>query len=156
MRNFSLTVAVVVASALLTGAAIYRFSCDATTSAAVRDGDAMKWLRSEFQLTDEQYAAIVYRHEVHGRACAQHCADIMDARLKLAAARARQADGAEAAAATAELRRVESLCKTSVEDHVRQVAALMAPEQGRRYLSLVLPRLAKYDASSPPNVRLDN
>jgi hypothetical protein len=34
------------------------------------------------------------------------------------------------------------------------VAALMAPEQGARYLEIVRPRVAGYDHAGAPNVRV--
>ena len=61
MRNLLFTILLVIASALLAGAAIYRFSCDSAIGAAARDGNAMQWLKSEFRLTDEQFAAIIGR-----------------------------------------------------------------------------------------------
>lgn len=80
MRHLILTLALLVAAAGLTGAAIYRFSCDRATAAAVRDGDALRWLRTEFQLSDTQYAAILREHEDHSARCGKHCAAVMAAR----------------------------------------------------------------------------
>ncbi len=115
----------------------------------------MEWMRCEFRLTDAQYAAILKLHEEHAVVCAGHCAAVGDAREKLSAAR-RAGDSAALAAAEREQREAEAVCRTSVEAHVRQVASLMAPAEGARYLQMVLPRLAALDHAGPPKLSLDH
>ena len=63
-----------------------------------------------------------------------------------------------AAVTTAErkLQELRTACETAITAHVRQVAALMAPEQGRRYLALVLPRIAEFDHTAVPDLSLSH
>jgi hypothetical protein len=99
----------------------------------------MTWLRAEFRLDDAQFAAIKKLHEDYSVVCGQHCTAIM-------AARERSAPASEMAA-------LEKVCVDSMTEHFRRVAALMPPEQGQRYLAMVLPRVANYRHSAPPTVR---
>ena len=102
---------------------------------AARDGDAMEWLRVEFKLNDEQFHAIQKLHAEYGTVCARHCAAIMAAEKR------------------GEVQSLESACVQSMNDHFHRVAALMSPEQGERYLAIVLPRVADYDHRGAPNLQ---
>ena len=155
LRHLLLTLALLAAGAAATGLAVYHCCRDKAACAAASDGDALRWLRSEFHLTDAQYATILRLHETHSAACAQHCAAVRAARTRLDTSRTDGAPAAELAPLEAEVQRLDQLCRASVADHVRQVAAAMDPEEGRRYLALVLPQLAAFDHAAPPNLRLD-
>jgi hypothetical protein len=100
----------------------------------------MAWLRVEFGLTDEQFTAVRKLHEDYSVTCGEHCAAIMDARE-------RKAPAAEVAA-------LEKTCVEAMTGHFRQVAALMPPDQGERYLATVLPRIAGYAHQGAPNMRV--
>jgi hypothetical protein len=104
------------------------------------DGDAMTWLRMEFQLNDAQFAAIKKLHDDYSRVCADHCAAIM-------AAEKRHAPKSEIAA-------LEKTCVDAMTAHFQRVAALMPPGQSERYLAIVLPRVADYDHRGAPNVQV--
>jgi hypothetical protein len=107
--------------------------------AAAQEGDAMAWLRVEFRLNDTQFSAIERLHEDFSVECSRHCAAIMEARE-------RRAPAAGVAA-------LEKHCVDAMTAHFRQVAALMPPGQGERYLAVVLPRVAGYSHEGAPNVR---
>lgn len=139
MRNWLLTLAIAVAACAASFGAFYAMNREPRAiREATERGDAMEWLRTEFKLTDTQYAAIKQLHDRYGTVCARHCSAIM-------AAEHRGAPRAEVAA-------LESECVRSMTDHFHQVAALMAPEQGQRYLSIVMPRVLDYDHRGTPNL----
>jgi hypothetical protein len=99
----------------------------------------MLWLKTEFRLDQDQFAAIERMHRQYLSVCAGHCAHIQ-------AAIARGAPAAEVS-------ELEQECVRSMTDHFHAVAALMPAEQGSRYLALVLPRVADYDHRGAPTVR---
>lgn len=102
--------------------------------------DAMHWLRLEFKLDDAQFAAIQRLHDDYYIECTDHCAAIMEAR--------------ERSAPAAEVARLEEICESAMTAHFRRVAALMAPAEGRRYLEIVLPRVANYAHHGAPSVQV--
>jgi hypothetical protein len=141
VKNWLLTAAIAIAVCVASFGAFYAVNREpAAMREAAREGDALEWLRVEFKLSDAQFAAIKRLHADYGGTCARHCAAIM-------AARERQAPAAEIAG-------LESECVRSMKDHFERVAALMAPDQGRRYLALVLPRIEDYDHRGAPNVEV--
>lgn len=142
MRNFFLTLGVALAACAVSFGVFYAVSRpSAEVRTAARQHDAMQWLRAEFRLTDAQFAEIRRLHDAYDARCAEHCAAIMAARRRAAPAE--------------EVARLESVCERSMAEHFHQVAAVMTPAQGRRYLEIVLPRVAGYDHHGAPNVRVD-
>jgi hypothetical protein len=140
MRNFWLTLLVVLAAGATAFGAFYVLNDEPAVRRAARAGDAMAWLRAEFHPDDAAFAAIKQLHDDYGNVCAQHCRAIL-------AAKARHAPPAEVAA-------LERTCVVSMTDHFRRVAALMPPGEGARYLAIVLPRIEDYDHNGPPNVQV--
>jgi hypothetical protein len=57
-------------------------------------------------------------------------------------------------AANERIQALRSLCEGAIAAHVRKVASLMSPDDGRRYLALVLPKIANFDHTAPPDLRL--
>ena len=100
----------------------------------------MAWLRTEFRLSDAQFAAIKQLHEDYRAKCAGHCAAIM-------AAEKRGVSPAEMAA-------LEKTCVDAMTEHFRRVAVLMPPGQGERYLATVMPRIIDFDHRGAPNVQV--
>lgn len=141
MRNWLLTLAFAVAACAVSFGAFYFANREPTAvRAAAREGDAMEWLRVEFKLSAAQYAAIKQLHERYGTTCATHCNAIT-------AAQQRHAPAAEIAG-------LENECVRSMSEHFERVAALMSPSEGKRYLSIVLPRIHDYDHRGAPNVQV--
>lgn len=141
MKNLLLTLGILAGICGLSYGAFYLMSREpAAVQKAMRDGDALAWLRTEFHLDIEQYAAIKKLHEDYGKVCAGHCAAIM-------AAQQRGAPAAEIAA-------LEKTCVTAMTEHFKRVAALMPPGEGERYLAIVLPRIADFDHRGAPNVQV--
>ena len=139
MKNFLITLGVALAACAAAFGVFFAMNENAALHAAAREGDAMAWLRAEFQLDDAHFAAIKRLHDDYSVACGAHCAAIM-------AARERRAPAAEIAA-------LEKTCVDAMTAHFRQVAALMPAEQGARYLATVLPRVAGYEHRGAPNLR---
>ncbi len=140
MKNFLITLGVAVAVCVAAFGISYAMNDNRALHAAAREGDAMAWLRVEFRLDEAQFSAIKRRHDDYSVACGEHCAAIV-------AARERKAPAAEVAA-------LEKICVDAMTGHFRQVAALMPPGQGDRYLAMVLPRIAGYSHAGAPNVRV--
>ena len=141
MKNFLLTLVIAAAVCALSFGAFYALNREpAEMRRALSEGDAMAWLRAEFQLNDTQFAAIKKLHDDYRSVCADHCAAIM-------AAEKRHAPRAEIAA-------LEKTCVDAMTAHFKRVAALMPPGQGERYLAIVLPRIADFDHRGAPNVQV--
>ncbi len=140
MKNWLVTVLIAFAACALSFGAFYAFNREpAPLRAAAQSGDAMEWMRLEFKLSDAQYAAIQRLHEDYSAVCSAHCSAIM-------AAEKRGAPNAEVVA-------LENTCVQSMTEHFQRVAALMSPEEGKRYLAIVLPRVHDYDHRGAPNLQ---
>ncbi len=156
MKYLLTTIAVLVFAAAATGFVCYRLSCDPTLQAAAARGDAMEWLRADFHLTDAQFTAIRQLHESYAGTCDKHCRMIQEAtKARDALKAAGGADPVEAVAAERRLQELRTVCETALTRHVRQVAALMSPGDGRRYLALVLPKIADFDHTAAPDLQLN-
>lgn len=107
------------------------------------------WLRDEFKLTSEQMAQVESAHESYELVCADHCIAIADSRKELQLLRDNKAPDAEIAAAMTKVASVDAQCIASTQKHIREIAALIGGDDGRRYLSLVLPRVTSFDHSAP-------
>jgi len=136
------------------GYAGYRLSRDASLHAAVAKRDSMEWLRADFHLTDAQYAEVRRLHEAYAGTCQEHCRRIQEFTRARDALEAAHGDRAAVEAANRRLEGMRSACEGAIADHVRRVSALMSPEDGRRYLVLVLPRIAGFDHTTAPDLRL--
>ncbi|MCF7687801.1 MAG: hypothetical protein K9M98_08585 [Cephaloticoccus sp.] len=141
MKNLLLTAVLIMAACGLSYGVFYTASRDPkAVREALADRDAMAWLRSDFKLTDAQFAAIKRLHEDYHVECSAHCAAILDAR--------------EHHAPAPEIARLEEVCERSMTEHFKKVAALMSPEEGPRYLAVVLPKVADYDHHGAPSLQV--
>ena len=140
MKNFLISLAVALAACGAAFGSFYALNDDKAISRAARDGDAMAWLRAEFDLDEVQFAAIKQLHDAYGLICAEHCALITNARQR--------------PAPPEELARLEKLCVDAMTAHCRQVAALMPKAEGERYLETVLPRIPGYGHAGPPSMQI--
>jgi len=155
MKNFLLTFLAVLAAGVLAAGAFFRWHYDDALHAAAQQRDAMKWLRTEFHLSDAQFAAVAKLHEDYSVECAGHCAAIGSARAELAAAEKSGQPAATLAALRRNVAEREFACRTAIGAHLRKVAALMPQGEGARYLQLLLPRVENYRHQGAPTVRLD-
>ena len=156
MKHLIGTLALIAAVAAVTCALAFRFSGDAAVKAAVAKRDALEWLRSDFQLTEAQFAKIKALHASYSVVCEEHCAAIQQA---IQARNRLKAGAPDANALVAADRKVEDLrvvCETAIAAHVRRCAAEMSPEAGQRYLALVLPKIADFDHQAAPDLQLNH
>jgi hypothetical protein len=155
MKHVLATLALLAAVAAATGLVAFHASVHSHMMQGLGNQDPMEWLRADFKLTDEQFAAIKQLHESYSVACEEHCRQILraeHARTEL------KAGGADATALAAADRRVEELrqiCESAIAAHVRACAKCMSPEAGGRYLALVLPRIKDFDHQAAPDIRMD-
>ncbi|HET7536449.1 MAG TPA: periplasmic heavy metal sensor [Candidatus Didemnitutus sp.] len=157
MKYLGRTLALLALVALVAGFVCYRMSQAPAVHAAIKTGDALTWLRADFQLDDHQFAAIKKLHEAYAPTCDEHCRLIREAVAARNALKAREgADPVAVAAAEQALQELRSTCESAIVTHVRQVAALMSPRQGERYLALVLPKIANFDHQSAPDLALQH
>lgn len=157
MKYLTGTLMVLALLATATGFVGYRMSCDPDLHAAAAKGDAMEWLRADFYLTDVQFAAIRDLHNAYAGTCEEHCRMIQEAtqvRNTLKAAQAADAD--TMLAAEQRIQELRIRCETVITRHVREVAALMSPADGERYLALVLPKIADFDHKAAPDLHLNH
>lgn len=151
MKNLLLTVVLVLAACAVAFGAFYVSSTDHAARRALRDGDMLAWLQSEFHLNAAQAAEINRLHEAFQDQCADHCMAIIKARR--AWREAQRDQPAAVPAREAELRRLEAQCVDEMLAHFHRVAALMPAREGERYLAMVLPRVGAYEHAGAPDLR---
>jgi len=106
------------------------------------EGNEIAWLQAEFKLSPEQVAAVSRLHAEYQPICREHCRKIQHVRAELQVA-------ADPRAAQTELARVEAICQEATRAHLQRVAAVMEPNEGARFLELVLPKLAGQSHEAP-------
>ena len=150
------TLALIVLGAAIFGFVCYRLSCDSALHAAAEKGDAWHWLRQDFHLTDQQFAAIQVVHQAYAGSCVEHCRLIQEATKVRDALTAKTSSPGPRAAAELAVKELRSICEQALTVHVQKVAALMAAEDGRRYLALMLPKIAAFDHATAPNLQMNH
>ncbi len=102
----------------------------------------LRWLKDEYHLDDTAFARIRALHRDYFSQCTKMCRQLDAAdRPLLWRARLRDRQNTDI---TDELNKEQALCgdcEKAATDHLHQVAALMSPEQGRRFLNDILPIL---------------
>ncbi len=156
MKYLLNTLAVLVLAAAATGFVCYRVSFNPELHAVASRGDALQWLRTDFHLSDEQFAAIRRLHEAYAGTCEEHCRMIQEATRARNELEAAKGDTTALTAANEQLQELRLVCETAITRHVREVAALMPPDDGRRYLDLVLPKIAGFDHRAAPDLQLNH
>ncbi len=153
MKFFLRTVVLLGLAAAVVGFFCYRMGSDKALHAAATKRDTMEWLRTDFHLSEAQFAAVKKLHAEYAPSCEEHCRHIQSARKALAAAGA--TDATALASAGQKLQELRSSCELAMTRHVRQVAAVMSPEDGRRYLEMVFPKIANFDHTVAPDLHFD-
>ncbi len=116
--------------------------------------DQWVWLRREFHLNDRQLARIHALHEAYQPVCADHCSRILSARQRLdALGRSSRKDTPEYVATIDRWEGVKRECQEATLHHLAAVAAAMAPDDGRRYLAMMVPRVIHSDHLEPLGIR---
>lgn len=125
--------------ALALGAAAYAVSRYSVTTSALAGQPELEWLRTEYHLTDAQYARVVALHKSYRPVCDQLCARIAAKNAEIDQLIHSSPDGVTPALAQAfrEEGELRSACRLSMLTHVYAVSREMSPEQGRRYLEMM-------------------
>jgi hypothetical protein len=155
MRFRVLTTVIVLTLATTAGWITYACMHETPPALATRDDDSLLWLRHEFNLSGETFARIEKLHAEYQVVCEDHCRAIRDSRSALKRLREAQAPASDVAAAETKAKQVDLICTTSLETHMREIADVIGGSEGRRYLSVVLPRIAGFDHAAAPGVDLD-
>ena len=151
------TLTAIFAAAAATYFVCYGSGADPEVQAAVQKGDALQWLRADFNLSDVQFAAVQRLHDSYAVECEAHCNAIQQAAREREEVKARSpGDAVALVAAQQKVDELRVTCETAIAAHVRQVAAHMSPEHGARYLALVLPKIKDFDHQGHADVRVDN
>ncbi len=99
---------------------------------------ALAWLRQEYQLSDAQFARVRELHEAYHPKCMEMCRKIDEKngqlQTLLAATNVITLEIRQTLAQAAQLR---TDCQAAMLVHFYEVARVMPPEQGRRYLAWV-------------------
>jgi len=103
----------------------------------------MRWLRHEYRLDDAAFQRISSLHSDYFQQCDQMCRQIDEASRPFFW-RARQRHRSSSSNLDTQFSKEQALCtdceKAAVE-HLHQVAKLMTPDQGKRFLEDILPLL---------------
>lgn len=156
MKHLISTLALIAAVAGTTGFVAFRASRDPQVTQALAKQDAMEWLRADFDLTEEQFAAIKKLHDSYSVLCEEHCREIMRAtRTRNELKASGQADAAALAAADRKVEELRLVCESAIATHVRECAKHMSSAAGERYLALVLPKIRDFDHAAAPDLQLN-
>lgn len=146
----------IVALALGAGCIAYVCIREPMPEVASNNADSLLWLRHEFKLPPDKMARIEKMHDAYQVVCEEHCRIIRDARIGLRKLREAKAPAAQITAAEEKSKEVDLICTTSLEAHMREIASVMGGEDGQRYLSIVLPRVAKFDHAGAPSLNFES
>jgi hypothetical protein len=157
MKYLFSTIGLVAGMALAVGFFAYRASGDGPVAAALQRKDAMEWLRTDFNLTEVQFAKIKQLHDAYSTVCEEHCRQIREAaQARVALRDSVNPDPSLLAAADRRVEQLRLVCESAIATHVRQCAAEMSPAAGQRYLALVLPKIKDFDHQAAPDVHLSH
>lgn len=116
---------------------------------------SLLWLRTDFNLPADKMARISQMHGAYQGICDEHCRQIREARVEVKKMRTASAEHCDIVAAEAKVAELDRACVTSLEAHLREIAGVIGGNDGQRYLSIVLPRIAHFDHTGAPNLDLD-
>jgi hypothetical protein len=112
-------------------------------TADLRDTDPQQWFRREYSLSDAQYAAVQRLEETYRPVCDRHCSDYRTAHTRLQDLITRSPTWTpEIGDAMADTYRIEMECRRDMLRHAYDVSAAMAPNEGRRYMAMILSRIS--------------
>lgn len=144
MKRLALILILTLAVALAGYGIAYEWATRPARAMLAHPDCGMVWLRSEYHLSEAQYARIAKMHDDYRPTCAKLCARIAAAREKLdKLIAANQAVTPETEAALREWALVQSDCRTAMLRHVYAVSAEMKPEDGKRYIQMATSRLVE-------------
>jgi len=146
MKRSYLILTGILSLGLLTYGAIYLAGISSVSALSSMESDELAWLKAEFKINDSGFEKIVAVHQAHEIQCLEHCRALEASRRRLSKLTqkatsvtpeieaALKADGA-----------VREQCRVSTLRHVYEVSRLMTPDQGQRYVDLMVRRLIEAD-----------
>ncbi|HMP90987.1 MAG TPA: hypothetical protein PJ991_12355 [Kiritimatiellia bacterium] len=100
----------------------------------------MLWLKKEFKLSDDQYDRIAAIHESFMPQCDELCLKVSEVSASLAMLIADNTNiTPEITIAMEQAGELHKRSREAVISYMYEVSAAMSPEQGRRYLEMLLP-----------------
>jgi hypothetical protein len=149
MRTFLILILAAVGLGVTTFGVYYSWQKPATAAAAPAAVDELEWLRREFNLSEEQMARVRTVHAEYAETCEFYCALVLEAQDRLEE-KLVSADGftPEVEEALARFSRVKEDCHRSMLQHVYEIAAVMEPEQRKRYLMRAKAQVTMHDRVS--------
>ena len=110
----------------------------------------LAWLRHEFQLSPAEFARVVELHQNYRPTCAELCRRIEEQNRRLQdAVLATNAMTPEIRQLVTETGQARDACRQAMLTHLYAVAREMPPEQGRRYLALMIDSTCVLEAVRP-------
>jgi hypothetical protein len=106
-----------------------------------RESIGLEWLRREYQVSDEAHEKIIQLHQEYFSRCDAMCAEMIEAHRPSSL---RRRSKPSTSSPEARIQREKAICERCLNNmigHLREVSALMTPEQGRRFLSDILPEV---------------
>ena len=140
-RNFALILAALLTGLLVYGVLFRTATREPHTLLQSSDGE-MEWLRREFKLDAAQFGRIKVLHDNYDPVCMQLCARVSEANARLQqAVQGNPTFSAEVTDALHGSVAVQEECRTAMLGHLYAVSREMNPDQGARYLQMMLPHV---------------
>jgi hypothetical protein len=122
--------------ALLAYAAFYLHATSVQRSLEQSSRPELAWLKTEYHLSDAQFASVVQLHVAYRPKCAQMCRRIDEQNSKVQGLlAATNTVTPEIKAALAEAARLRVECETAMLEHFYETSRYMPPDQAARYLA---------------------
>ena len=119
-----------------------------------RPVDQWTWLQREFHLNQAQLDRIKALHAAYQPICMGHCSRVLALKNQLGALAETKGKNSpqylQAQTAWENLRRE---CNEATFQHLQAVAAVMSPDDGSRYLAMMVPRIDRPDRTAPLGIR---
>lgn len=98
----------------------------------------LAWLKTEFNLSNEDFARVTAMHEAYMPQCAERCRVIEEQNTRLRELLAKDSTVTpEVESLLTERAKTRALCEAEMLKHFQEVSRAMPFEQGRRYLAWV-------------------
>jgi hypothetical protein len=119
-------------------------------STAVMEFDELNWLRTEFNLDPDQFAQVQKIHAQYQPICDALCARVIEAQERLDRKMITSASyTVEIADELARFSRVKEDCHRAMLQHLYEVAAVMGPDERKRYLEKASIQVTMHDRVHP-------
>lgn len=136
--------------------AIYYFGTAPCRAMMRQPQPELAWLKSEFHLTDPEFARITTLHEAYLPNCRERCRRIEEQNGKLQQLLTQSTNiTPEIQALLNDRAKMRASCEAEMLQHFLEVSRTMPPEQGRRYLAWVQQQSSLHGAAMEQRHRMD-